>query len=58
MSQAIITKCDSFFYYKTMQIFIKKRDKCFITKCYKTRQVLQNEPIITKHGTIQVYDTC
>ena len=52
MRQLVITKCDSFIYYKVRQLVITKCDSYFITKCdkcyYKVRQVLQSAMIITK----------
>ena len=49
---SVITKCDSFFYYKVRWSVITKCDSFFITKCgkcyNKVRQVLQSATIITK----------
>ena len=49
---SVITKCDSFFYYKVRWSVIRKCGSFFITKCdkcyYKVRQVLQSATIITK----------
>ena len=41
---SVITKCDSFFYYKVRQLFYYKVRQFY----YKVRQVLQSATIITK----------
>ena len=53
---SVITKCDSFFYYKVRWSVITKCDSFFITKCdkcyYKVRQVLQSVTILAQSATI------
>ena len=52
---SVITKCDSFFYYKVRWSVITKCDSFFITKCdkcyYKVRQVLQSVTILLQSAT-------
>ena len=52
---SVITKCDSFFYYKERWSVITKCDSFFITKCdkyyYKVRQVLQSVTILLQSAT-------
>ena len=52
---SVITKCDSFFYYKVLWSVITKCDSFFITKCdkcyYKVRQVLQSVTILLQSAT-------
>ena len=52
---AVITKCDSFFYYKVWQPVITKCDSYFITKCdkcyYNVWQVLQSATILLQSVT-------
>ena len=52
---SVITKCDSFFYYKVRWTVITKCDIFFITKCdkcyYKVRQVLQSVTILLQSAT-------
>ena len=53
---SVITKCDSFSYYKVRWSVITKCDSFFITKCdkcdYKVRQVLQSVTILLQSATI------
>ena len=55
MRQLVITKCDSFIYYKVRQLVITKCDSYFITKCdkcyYKVRQVLQSVTVLLQSAT-------
>ena len=44
---SVITKCDSFFYYKVRWSVITKCDKCY----YKVRQVLQSVTILLQSAT-------
>ena len=46
---SVITKCDSFFYYKVRWSVITKCDKCY----YKVRQVLQSVTILLQSATVQ-----
>ena len=52
---SVITKCDSYFYYKVRWSVITKCDSFFITKCdkcyYKVRQVLQSVIILLQSAT-------
>ena len=52
---SVITKCDSFFYYKVRWSVVTKCDSFFITKCdkcyYKVRQVLQSVTILLQSAT-------
>ena len=52
---SVITKCDSFFYYKVRWSVITKCDSFFITKydkCYyKVRQLLQSATILLQSAT-------
>ena len=53
---SVITKRDSFFYYKVRWSVIKKCDSFFITKCdkcyYRVRQILQSVTILLQSATI------
>ena len=55
MRQLVISKCDSFIYYKVRQLVITKCDSYFITKCdkcyYKVRQVLQSVTVLLQSAT-------
>ena len=55
MRQLVITKCDSFIYYKVRQLVITKCDSYFITKCdkcyYKMRQVSQSVTVLLQSAT-------
>ena len=52
---SVVTKCDSFFYYKVRWSVMTKCDSFFITKCdkccYKVRQVLQSVKILLQSAT-------